>query len=396
LATTFATHADSPRLLSLDVLRGLTVAGMILVTDPGTYGAVYGPLRHAQWENPTATDMIFPSFLVAVGMALAFSFASRLHRRNTRWQILRHVVARSVALFALGLLLNGFPDYPLRTIRIPGILQRIAVCYLFGAALYLVAHRLTEEDRTTRRRGAMIAIAAAMLLVLYWALIKFVPVPGSGAGRLDSLGNLGAWIDRTVFTIPHLWPYGTTPGYGVTFDPEGLLSTLPALATLLFGVLAGEWFLTAASPRKKLIVLILAGACLILAGLGLSPWMPLIKKIWTSTFALFSGGVALLIFALLYLVVDIMRWRRWAAPALVFGTNAILAFTLSTILTTLTDYIHITAGGSSLSLHQWTYLHVFASWLSPVHASLTYAIAIVLMNLALIYPLYRRRIYLRL
>jgi predicted acyltransferase len=399
LATSVATaaHADNRRLLSLDVLRGLTIAGMILVTDPGTYSAVYHPLLHSHWENPSATDMIFPTFLVIVGIAMTFSFASRLRRGDTRQQILRHVFFRSIVLFALGLALNGFPDYHPATIRIPGILQRIAICYLLGGALYLALSRKEKRDNTSRRRALLIATTIAALLTLYWALVKLVPVPGFGAGRLDSLGNLAAWIDRGVFTIPHLWPYGTTPGYGVTFDPEGLLSTLPALATLLFGVLAGEWLLGRASATRKFSVLAIAGACLIVTGLALSPWMPLIKKIWTSTFALFSGGVALLIFSLLYLLLDIKRWRRWTSPALIFGTNAILAFALSTILTTLTDRIRIAAGsGASLTLHEWTYLHAFATWLSRVNASLAYAITIVAINLALIYPLYRRRIFLRL
>jgi predicted acyltransferase len=397
LATSVATavHADN-RLLSLDVLRGLTIAGMILVTDPGTYSAVYKPLLHSQWENPTATDMIFPSFLVIVGISMTLSFASRLRRGDTRQQILRHVFVRSIVLFVLGLLLNGFPDYHLPTLRIPGILQRIAICYLLGGVLYLALSR-ERDHNALRRRSISIAVTIAALLALYWGLVKWVPVPGFGAGRLDSLGNLGAWIDRTVFTIPHLWPYGTTPGYGVTFDPEGLLSTLPALATLLLGILAGEWLLGHASAMRKFSVLAIAGACLIVAGLALSPWMPLIKKIWTSTLALFSGGVALLVFSLLYLLLDIKRWRRWVSPALIFGTNAILAFALSTILTVLSDRIRIDAGsGASLTLHKWTYFHGFATWLSPVNASLGYAIAVVAINLALIYPLYRKRIFLRL
>jgi predicted acyltransferase len=385
------------RLVSLDVFRGAVIAGMILVTDPGTYTAVYKPLLHAQWDSPTATDMIFPSFLVIVGMAIPLSFASHLRRGKTRKELLWHVFKRSVILFILGLLLNGFPDYNLHTIRIPGVLQRIAICYLAGAALYLIASSTTDRDshRQRIRRSAVIATTLVFLLALYWALLKLYPVPGFGAGRLDSLGNLGAYIDRAVFGIQHLWPWGLTPGYGVTFDPEGLLSTLPALATLLIGVLTGDWLLTIHSQHRKVTVLAIAGASLVLVGLALSPWLPLNKKIWTSTFALFSGGVALLVFSVFYLILDIKRWRRWSTPLLIFGTNAILAFALSNIITTLSDRIHIaTADRGSITLHNWLYLEL-ATWLAPIHASLVYAVVIVFLNLALIYPLYRKRIFLR-
>jgi predicted acyltransferase len=388
-----AATTTAPRLTSLDAFRGFIIAGMILVTDPGTYNAVYKPLTHAQWENPSATDMIFPSFLVIVGMAIPLSFASHLRRGKTRKEIFGHIIKRSILLFLLGLILNGFPDYNLHTIRIPGVLQRIALCYLAGATLYLAA---TNADNTQRhRRGPIITVTLVALLAIYWALLKFVPVPGFGPGRLDSLGNFGAYIDRAIFGIQHLWPYGLTPGHGVTFDPEGLLSTLPAIATLLIGVLAGDWLLTNRTSQKKALILSIAGACLILTGLILSPSMPLIKKIWTSTFAIYSGGIALLTFSVFYFILDIKRWTRWSKPLLIFGTNAILAFALSNIITTLTDRIHITTAGATLTIHQWVN-QILAASLSPIHASLVYAVAIVLFNLALIYPLYRRRIFLRL
>lgn len=389
-------RGEDSRLVSLDVFRGLIIAGMILVTDPGTYSAVYWPLLHAEWNGPTPTDMIFPSFLVIIGVAMTLSFAARIERGAG--QLFFHVLRRSIVIFLLGLLVNGFPDYDLHTIRIPGVLQRIAICYLLGACLYLAASRFTgkAEDKSLRSRSTVIAAVLVMILVVYWALLKFVPVPGFGAGRLDSLGNLGAYLDRRIFGIRHMWPYGLTPGYGVTFDPEGLLSTLPALATLLVGILAGEWIRTDNARGKKALLLALAGGCLVLVGLALSPLMPLNKKIWTSSFSLFSAGVALLVFSALYFLLDVKRWRRWSALSLVFGTNAILAFVLSGIITTLTDRIHVkTADGTLLTLHHWLYQYAFATWLRPIHASLAYAIAIVIVNLAVVYPLYRKRIFLR-
>ncbi len=382
----------SNRLVSLDVFRGLIIAAMILVTDPGTYSAVYWPLLHAQWNGATPTDMIFPSFLVIAGMATTLSFAARIERGSSRKQLLLHALRRSGLIFFLGLLLNGFPDYHLQTIRIPGILQRIALCYLTGALMYL---GFSKPEWRFMRIG-VIGLTAVGILAFYWALLRLYPVPGFGPGRLDSLGNIAAYADRAVIGVPHMWPWGLTPGVGVTFDPEGLLSTLPAFATLLLGVLAGEWLRTDYPRVRKVVVLAAAGVCLIILGLALNPLLPIIKKIWTSTFALFSGGVALLIFSGLYAVLDIRQWRRWIGPPLVFGTNAIVAFALSTVITVMTDRLHVTAfDGTTLTLHRWAYQEGFATWLQPVHASLAYAILIVLINLLVIYPLYRKRVFLR-
>ena len=387
------------RLVSLDVYRGLTVAGMILVTDPGTYGAVYWPLRHAEWNGATATDMIFPSFLFIVGVAIPFSFAARMKRGADRARLARHVVSRSVMLFAMGLIVNGFPDYDLHTLRIPGILQRIALCYLCGGLIYLWSRGNVRTQAQGSAGTWIIAGLTGFILAAYWMVLKLVPVPGFGAGRLDSLGNLPAYIDRSILGTRHMWAYGVTPGYGVTYDPEGLISTLPAVATLLVGVLAGAWMRTKRSGRQKAIGLAAAGLVLLLAGWLLHPLLPINKRIWTSTFVLFSSGVSLLAFSFCYAIVDVKRWRRWAAPAVIFGTNAIVAFALSGVITTLSDRIHLLhlrdGSGAALSLHQWGYQYGFASWLQPVHASLAYAIAIVLLNMAIVGLLYRRRIFLR-
>jgi predicted acyltransferase len=384
------------RLVSLDVYRGLTVAGMILVTDPGTYSAVYWPLLHAEWNGATPTDMIFPSFLFIVGVAIPFSFAKRLERGADRARLGGHVVLRSALLFVIGLIVNGFPDYDLHTLRIPGILQRIALCYLCGGLIYLWCHSDTRTQAKGSAGNWIIAGLTTFILAAYWLVLKLVPVPGFGAGRLDSLGNLPAYIDRSILGTRHMWAYGLTPGYGVTYDPEGLISTLPAVATLLVGVLAGAWMRTKRSGRQKAIGLAAAGLILLLMGWLLHPFLPINKRIWTSTFALFSSGVSLLAFSFCYAIVDLKRWRRWASPALIFGTNAIFAFALSSVITTLSDRIHVRDGsGAALSLHRWGYQYGFASWLEPVHASLAYAVAIVLLNMAIVGLLYRRQIFLR-
>ncbi len=394
-AKTGQMEREGSRLLSLDVFRGVVIAGMILVTDPGTYSAVYWPLRHAEWNGATPTDMIFPSFLVMVGMAMTMSFRSRIARGGSRSGLFRHVLRRSAVMFVLGLVVNGFPDYDLHTLRIPGILQRIAVCYLLGGSMYLLVSEVGGVGR--RRRVVRSAALGGLLVALlagYWALLRWYPVPGFGAGRLDSLGNVAAYLDRSVFGLRHMWAYGLTPGYGVTFDPEGILSTSTALATLLMGVLAGEWMGTDHTRERKALVLACAGAALAAIGYGLQPSLPLNKKILTSTFAMFSGGVALMAFALFYWVLDIRRWRGWEGPALVLGKNAILAFALSTVVTTMSDRIHI-GGSAGLTLHKWGYQFGFLLWLAPMRASLGYALAIVVLNVALLYPLYRRKVFLR-
>lgn len=392
-----AADAFSPRLVSLDVFRGIITAGMILVTDPGTYSAVYPQLLHAPWNGMTATDTIFPSFLFIVGVAIPLSFACRWKRGNNGATLAWHVLRRSAILVALGIVVNGFPDYDWQTMRLPGILQRIGACYMCGAGLYLwmTCRRRGEEAASKTERTVLMAVSGAVLVV-YYLLLKFVPVPGLGAGRLDSFGNLPAYIDRAAFGTGHMWAYGTTSGIGVTYDPEGILSTLPAIATLLIGILTGEWIRTQRPGKKKLLSLVLFGGMLLIAGWLLQPFMPINKRLWTSTFVLASSGVSLLVFALLYGVVDLRRSRWWTWPALVFGTNAILAFVLSSVITTLTDRIHIaSSSGSSLTFHKWAYQHLFATWLEPVHASLAYAITIVLLNLVLIWPLHRKRIFLR-
>jgi predicted acyltransferase len=375
------------RLVSLDVYRGLTIAGMILVTDPGTYSAVYWPLLHAQWNGWTPTDLIFPSFLFISGVSMTLSFAARTARGESRLRIASHLVRRALLLILIGLVLNGFPRFHLHTLRIPGILQRIAVCYLAGGLLLL-----SLAKKTARARCSLIFCAIVAILAGYWVLLKVFPVPGFGPGRLDSLGNLGAYIDRAVFGVNHLWAYGLTAGYGVTYDPEGLLSTLLALTNLLAGILVGE-SLRIRSHRKILVVL-LFGLTLFIAGCLLDPFMPINKRIYTPTFALLSIGFGMMAFSVCYWIVDIRRWRRWTPPALVFGTNAIFAFALSTIITSLLDFIRI--GGERMPLHTWAYTHFFLPWLSPVNASVAYGIAIVLLNLTLLTPLYRRHIFLRL
>jgi predicted acyltransferase len=385
--------------------------------------------------------MIFPAFLFMVGVSIVFSTQARLRRGVTRAQLIAHILIRSIGLLLLGLAVNGFPAYDLHHLRIPGILQRIALCYAAAALLYLAASQPGDRDpaaaqSTCNRTAATLVVIIAALLIGYWALLRFFPVPGFGPARYDSLGYLGAYIDRAVFTTRHLWAWGLTPGYGVTYDPEGLLSTIPAIASTLLGVLAGVWLRMPRPARSKVADLLCFGALFFLVAWPLASLMPINKRIWTSTFVLLSSGVSLLSFGLIYWILDlrladlrlpdlripdlratnlpvasrmtdqrtIPRWRRPAITfASIFGTNAILAFVLSSVITASLDAIHIgsqsSIGSQStstvLSLHQAGYQYLFAPWLPARLASLAYALAIVALNAALLYPLYRKHIFLR-
>ncbi len=387
--------AAADRLLSLDVLRGLTMASMVLVNDPGS-GALYGQLDHAEWNGATFTDMIFPCFLVIVGVSITLSFASRLNRGATHTNLALHALRRGGLIVSLGLLLNLLFNWNFAHLRFPGVLQRIGVCYTVAALLYLALPG-PDVGRWRRTRETVLGLTAFVLLATYWALLKLYPAPGFGPGHLDTYMSLPAVVDRAVFGIHHIYRWGITPGLGPTYDPEGLLSTLPALTNVLFGILAGEQLRSARPRRQQCGILATMGTTLWLAGFGLSHWLPLNKKLWTSTFALFTSGLAILCLAGLLYVIDLRRVRRGWSFFLIFGTNAILAYVLADVVAYGFDRIHfhLANGPRPVNLHGLIFRDLFASWLPPQAASLGFALLYVCLIAALIYPLYRRRIFLR-
>ena len=361
------------RLLSVDVLRGLTVAAMVLVNNPGTWQAIYPPLRHAAWHGWTPTDVIFPFFVFIVGVAIPLALAPRL-ARDGRAEVAVKVVRRSIVIFALGIVLNGFPWFVWSTLRIPGVLQRIAVCYLAAALIYLV---------TSTRAQATIASA---LLLGYWLVMTRVPVSGYGAGDLSPEGNLAAYIDRAVLG-PHIWQFAKV------YDPEGILSSVPAVATALLGVLTGTWL---RSGRKSDVIaarLAVAGIAGIAAGELWGLWFPINKSLWTSSYVMLTAGLALVILAACYWLIEIREWRRWATPFAVLGVNALLLFFLSTLAARLLSIIKV--GPERQSLQAVLFDWVFAPLASPVNASLVYALVYVVIWWAIIWLLDRRNIRLR-
>ncbi len=390
--TTVAAPPD--RLLSLDVLRGLTMASMVLVNDPGS-GAIYSQLDHAEWNGATFTDMIFPCFLVMVGIAMTLSFASRLNRGATHTGLALHAVRRGAMIIGLGILLNLLFNWNLAHLRFPGVLQRIGLCYILASLLYLAVPG-PDKRRWRRQREIVLATVAASLLALYWALLKLYPTPGFGPGHLDSYMSLPAVVDRAVFGVNHVYRWATTPGLGPTYDPEGVLSTLPALCNVLFGILAGEQLRTKLPRRQQCGILAAMGTSLWLAGLGLSHWLPLNKKLWTSTFALFTSGLSILCLAGFLYLIDLRRVRKGWSFLLIFGTNAILAYVLADLVGWVFGRVRLPVAGRLLNLHVLLFRELFASWLPPKMASLGFALLYVAIIAALIYPLYRRRIFLRL
>jgi len=379
-------------MVSLDVFRGATIAAMILVNDPGSWGHIYPPLEHAEWNGWTPTDLIFPFFLFIVGVSMTLSFASRIARGITRRALAIHVVRRAALIFAIGLFLNGFPSFDFSSIRIMGVLQRIALCYFVAGLLYLMTFKqdLSADGHAQVRPNtrSMLTVAIA-LLVGYWALMTFVPVPGYGAGHLGKEDNLGAYIDRSLMS-GHLW------SESVTWDPEGFLSTLPAIASLLTGILAGEWLRSNRSAGRKTLGLAAAGLVLLIVGRMLHPYFLINKNLWTSTFALFTGGFAILMLAACYWIVDVREWRAWTRPFLVFGMNAILAYALAALVSEIsTDFEFTGSHGRETTLHGWLYQRFFVPHASPVNASLAYAIFFVIVIFVILWPFYRWKVFLR-
>lgn len=362
------------RLVSLDAFRGLTIAGMILVNNPGSWSHVYGPLAHAAWHGWTPTDLIFPYFLFIVGVAVPFSFRRRLAEGARRRDLFVHVVRRSLVIVGLGLLMRVVPDFDLAAMRWPGVLQRIGVVYLAAAGLYLAVGPRGRAGWT------------AGLLLGYWAAMALVPVPGYGAGDLSPEGNLAAWVDRALMG-GHL--------YQGTWDPEGILSSFPAVGTSLLGIFAGEWLLSR-RPRPELTRgMAFAGAVATAVGLAWGLVFPINKNLWTSSYVVFTAGTALLLLALFYWTVD-MKGRRgpWLTPLLVYGTNAIAVFVLSGFMTKALVRLHV-GGAEGPSAYAWAYQSLFRSWAGDLNGSLAFAVAYVLLWLALMWPLYARRIFIK-
>ncbi|MDZ4797694.1 MAG: DUF5009 domain-containing protein [Bryobacteraceae bacterium] len=353
------------RLVSLDVFRGGTIAAMILVNSQMSPGA-YAPLEHASWHGWTFTDLVFPSFLWIVGVAMTLSLAKRVARGDDKGRLMLHVLRRAALIFGIGLLLNLIPAFDFGRVRIPGVLQRIGLCYLIASAIFLWFGTVGR------------IVWAIALMAVYWVLMTVVEVPGCGAGSFAVDCNFAKWIDGMVLS-GHMWSRSKT------WDPEGLVSTMPAVCTTLFGIFAGQILASRRSAGEKTVWLFVAGNLQVFAGMMLSTWMPVNKQLWTVPFALWTSGIAYVVFAICYWLVDQRGWQRWKAPFVFFGVNALAMFVVSGMLARVVSMVKI--GGVSLSRLAWD---GFYGELGGANGSLLYGLTHVLVCFLVAWGLYRR------
>jgi predicted acyltransferase len=375
----------SQRLLSLDIFRGLTVACMILVNNPGEWGHVYPPLKHAVWNGCTPTDLVFPFFLFIVGVSVSYALANKKTQGASQHQIILQAVRRMLILFGLGLFLNSFPALfiepvqALKTIRIPGVLQRIALVYFLCVLLFL---------KTSHRTQQWLFVG---ILLLYWLLQTLIPVPGTGVAQLEPGADLGAWLDRLIFTEAHLYKAAKT------WDPEGLLSTLPSVATGLAGVLCGSFLRNATiTPPVKAAWLCCTGFLFFIAGLVWDWAFPINKALWTSSYVLYTGGLALSMLGLLYWLIDVQGYKRYHLFFLVFGVNAITAYCLSALVPRILSLIRFSKDdGSVTNVRDHLYHSLIAPWFSPMTASLAGAVMLVLFLQVILWIMYKRNLLIK-
>ena len=400
-------RATRERLLSLDVFRGMTIAAMLLVNNPGSWAAIYPPLEHATWQGWTPTDLIFPFFLFIVGITTHLSISARRERGVADDVIVRQVLKRAALIFLLGFLMSLFPFYqwgapstwpvPVdapsagfwerivyrwQHVRILGVLQRIGLAYAAGALLTLRAPLVRQ-----------VATLAAMLIG-YWIVMTTIPVPGHGMIGALVLDKppllLSAWLDRTVLGVNHLW-IGSR-----TWDPEGLLSTVPATGSVMLGVFAGRWLATRGPLPERLSALFAVGAIGMVVG-SMWGWVfPISKGMWSSSYVLFTGGQACVALAACMWVIDVHKITRWTRPFVIYGVNPIVAFVGSGVMARCIYTLwKVRYDGATISVQSALYRSLFASWLSPINASLLFAVTFVLLWLGILTVLYRRNIVLK-
>jgi predicted acyltransferase len=362
------------RLVSLDVFRGLTIAGMIIVNNPGDWGYVLKPLKHAEWHGWTPTDLIFPFFLFIVGVSISLSLSRRLESGATGISLYIKIVRRTLVLFFLGLVLAFVPRFDLSTLRIPGVLQRIALCYLISSLLFL---KMGKKGRT---------VLAFSLLILYYAMLKWISVPNVGAGNWELGKNICGYIDRFVLGN-HLYTFG--------FDPEGILSTIPAVSTTLFGTLAGDWLRSSRSLSLKFQGFLAAGIVFFLSGILLNPFFPVNKQLWTSTFVLLTAGLALLCLGVCLLLIDIWKLKKWTFPFLVWGSNAIILYFGSSLMATYLAHLKVKTAGGMIAVKTLFVNRCLVSWAGPWLGSLLFPLVLLGFWLAVLFPLYRKKIFIK-
>lgn len=383
-----------PRLVSLDVFRGIAIASMILVNNPGSWSYIYPPLEHAKWHGCTPTDLIFPFFLFIVGVAMPFSFAKYTpgntpektpEKRPTR-QVYLRIIRRGLVLFALGLFLTLFTfflDFTLKgipidlsKIRIMGVLQRISLAYVIAAFLVLQLSRRS------------LWIFSGISLLGYWGAMQLIPVPGFGAGNLSAEGNFAGYIDRIILGSQHLYQGGP-------FDPEGLFSTIPAVVTVLIGYFTGSWLQKQQVKTRTSVNLVIWGLVCLIIGIFWGFVFPINKSLWTSSYVVYTAGWALLVLALCYEVVEVRGLKKWGFPWEVMGLNAIFLFVASGVVGRILVKTSVGIGKDAISTKTWIYDNLFSAWAGNMNGSLLFAITNLLLWWLVLYFMYRRRWFMK-
>ncbi|MCU0445658.1 MAG: heparan-alpha-glucosaminide N-acetyltransferase domain-containing protein [Microscillaceae bacterium] len=362
----------SERLLSLDIFRGITVAAMILVNNPGSWSTVYSPLLHAKWDGCTPTDLIFPFFLFIVGVSIHLALSKQKEKGIPDNTLIIKALQRGATIFALGLFLAAFPFFDLTNLRIPGVLQRIGLVFIIAAIIYV---KVLPKN---------LPYFTAFCLLLYWFLMTVVPVPGVGAPNLQPETNLGAWLDRLLLD-GHLWKQSKT------WDPEGVLGTIPAVGTSLLGIMTGQYLSQKNEPGTRVAWLFVAGSALVVLGMWWGLVFPINKALWTSSYVLYTGGLGMMGVAICYWLIDVQGYTAWIAPFRAYGINAISAYVLAGLVVKL--FLIIKIGDDNL--YSIVYQTLYASWLSPYNASLAMAVSWVLLFLAPLWRMYKKNIIIK-
>jgi len=374
------------RLISLDVFRGLTIAMMIIANMAGVVPDVYPFLSHAPWNGCTPTDLVFPFFLFIVGVAMSFSLSKYSLESKLNNLVYFNLCRRAVILFTLGLLLNGFwnqgvGSFDLQSLRLMGVLQRIGLAYLFASLIVL---KLPEKTQWA---------LAGILLIFYWLTMMYIPVPDYGAGMLTQEGNFGAFIDRLIIAKPHLY---AGDGFNFRGDPEGLFSTIPAVVNVLFGYFAGQWMRKSTINSHTSMDLVLWGLCSLVVGMIWDGLFPINKKLWTSSYVLFSTGWGLVFLAACYDLIEVRKIKRWSKGFEIIGLNAIALFVASVLLIKVTVKLKIGEGDNAISVYNWIYRNLFASWVGNTNGSFLFALATLSLWYGLAFFMYRQRWFIKL
>lgn len=373
------------RLTSLDVFRGITIAGMILVNMAGVADDVYPPLTHADWHGCTPTDLVFPFFLFIVGVAMTFSLSKYTPENKPTPAVYWRIFRRAAILFILGLLLNGFWNqgiwtFDFSSIRIMGVLQRISLAYLLAS---LVVLKLPRPGQW---------LLAGGLLLGYWLAMMYIPLPNYGAGVLTREGNFGAYIDRLIIPKAHLYK---GDGFNFLGDPEGLFSTIPAIASVMAGYFTGDWIRKQPVQTRTSIGLALFGIGCLIIGWAWGWVFPINKKLWTSSYVVFTSGWALLLLAGCYELIEVRLIRRWSKPFEIMGLNAIALFVASVLLIKILVRTKIGTGETAITTYNWIYQNIFASWAGTFNGSLLFALVTVLLWWVVAVIMYRQNWFIK-